>query len=89
MTRDTTFLLVLAIWVAASTLAGIGAIYAPGSTARIWVRRAALLLTNLSPWTIGISFKEFSTLQTFLAAWILSFIALGLAILALSHIVLA
>jgi hypothetical protein len=47
-------------------------ILAPGMMLRTWVRRVFLVVINLSPWISGTWRKEFSTRETFLAAWFLS-----------------
>jgi hypothetical protein len=49
-------------------------ILAPGTMVRTWVRRVFLIVINLSPWIAGTWRKEFSTRETFLAAWFLSVI---------------
>lgn len=50
-------------------------VYLPGDFVRTWVRRLFLVLANLSPWTTGTWRREFSTRETFMAAWFLVFVA--------------
>jgi hypothetical protein len=60
------------------------AVFIPGAAMlRTWVRRMFLVLINLSPWTFGIWRTEFSSRETFLAAWFLAFVAalIGFALL--------
>jgi len=73
--------LIAAVLLAIVVATAIGVTLAPGTKVRTWVRRVFLVIINLSPWTIGTWRKEFSTRETFLAAWFLSFVAvlLGLA----------
>jgi hypothetical protein len=63
------------------TAIATGATLAPGTIVRTWVRRIFLVVINLSPGILGTWRKEFSTRETFLAAWFLSFISvlIGLA----------
>jgi hypothetical protein len=63
------------------TAIATGVTLAPGTMVRTWVRRVFLVVINLSPWILGTWRKEFSSRETFLAAWFLSFvlILIGLA----------
>jgi hypothetical protein len=62
----------LAILVA--TVVASGATLAPGTIVRTWIRRVFLAVINLSPWITGTWRSEFSTRETFMAAWFLSFV---------------
>jgi hypothetical protein len=63
------------------TAIATGVMLAPGTIVRTWVRRIFLVIINSSPWIVGTWRKEFSTRETFLAAWFLSFVSvlIGLA----------
>jgi hypothetical protein len=86
---DGTGIPALLLLTAASLLSAIVAISVPGIAVRTCIRRVFVVVMNLSPWTSGISLKEFSTLETFLAAWFLSFIIFGMAFLALAPYMLS
>jgi len=63
------------------TVVATGVILAPGTMVRTGVRRIFLVVINLSPGVLGTWHKEFSSRETFLAAWFLSFVLvlIGLA----------
>jgi hypothetical protein len=57
-----------------ATVASIAVYLFESAAVNTWVRRVALVLFNLSPWTIGFWRSSFTRRETAFAAWFLVFI---------------